>query len=472
LKPIDYRVYAVEDRNDNQLYDPGVDQVAFLDRAYNPASMPDFAIWYDSLRHYVSAEPQLYLRMFTDRAFRRQLLAMSERPLQHRAMLYFGAPHPKVEELLFDSIPSERVIWDPQTLGRDTVALWFDMPPEALPDTIRGRITYYKHDTVNRLQPVTETLTLPWRRIETKAEEREREKLERARRKAEEAGEEWTEPARPNPFAYELSLKGEVNPEEHLVVDFDYPLRSIDSARLLLTRTLDDGTIEDLPVRMERDTAQLRRWRILAPWKLEGDYTLTLPEGVFTDIAGFSNDSIVGRYTVADPERYATVLVRVEGRDPEAKYIVQLLDAAGALKQERRDVTTGEVLFRYVPAGEVRFRVIEDLNGNGRWDTGSLVERRQPERAEIFVNDEGLDTFSTKANWEFEVTMDMRRIFAPVTMQSLSRLLDEREAQRLRREAAKRAKEGNKKNDRYDRSDRGRIDNSMNATGNMFNQFR
>ncbi|MDE7123477.1 MAG: Ig-like domain-containing protein, partial [Alistipes sp.] len=31
LKPIDSRVYAVEDRNDNQLYDPGVDQVAFLD---------------------------------------------------------------------------------------------------------------------------------------------------------------------------------------------------------------------------------------------------------------------------------------------------------------------------------------------------------------------------------------------------------------------------------------------------------
>ena len=41
--------------------------------------------------------------------------------------------------------------------------------------------------------------------------------------------------------------------------------------------------------------------------------------------------------------------------------------------------------------------------------------------------------------------MDMNRIFAPVTMQSLSRLLDEREAQRLRREEEKRLKEGPKK---------------------------
>ena len=74
LKPIPYRVYAVEDRNDNQMYEPGTDQVGFLEGTYNPAELPDFAIWYDSLRHYVSAEPQLYLRMFTDKAFRRRLL--------------------------------------------------------------------------------------------------------------------------------------------------------------------------------------------------------------------------------------------------------------------------------------------------------------------------------------------------------------------------------------------------------------
>ena len=57
LKPIPYRIYAVEDKNDNQMYEPGSDQVGFLDGTYNPAEMPDFAIWYDSLRQYVTAEP-------------------------------------------------------------------------------------------------------------------------------------------------------------------------------------------------------------------------------------------------------------------------------------------------------------------------------------------------------------------------------------------------------------------------------
>jgi len=470
LKPIPYRVYAVQDKNDNQMYEPGSDQVGFLDGTWNPAELPDFAIWYDSLRRYVSAEPQLYLRMFTDRMFRRQILSQSERPLQHKAMLYFGAARPRIERIRFDSIPDDGFIVDPQTAGRDTLALWFTVPSASLPDTIRGEITYFKHDSLNTLQEVTEPLKLAWRKIETKEEERERERLERERRKAEEAGEEWVEPKKPNPFAFKMPTSGEINPENHLTVDFDYPLARLDSAAVLLTLTRPDQTIEDVPVHFERDTALLRRWRVRAPWTTEGQYTLTLPEGAIQDIAGFSNDSIVGKYTVADPEKYAVVKIRVKGRG-DTRYIIQLLDGNNALKQERRDVVPGEVQFNYVPAGEIKFRIIEDRNGNGKWDTGDVVLRRQPERAEMFADDRGEDTFATKANWEIEIDMDMNRIFAPMTMQSLTRLLDDREVQRLQREAEKRAKEGPKKQER-DRDEQNRLNNSMNATGNMFNTFR
>ncbi|MDE5707922.1 MAG: Ig-like domain-containing protein [Alistipes sp.] len=445
LKPIPYRVYAVQDKNDNQLYEPGADQVGFLEGTYNPAELPDFAMWYDSLRGYVSAEPQLYLRMFTDRAFRRQLLSQTERPLQHKAMLYFSAPHPQIDSIRFDSIPKGGFIVDPQTVGRDTLAIWFTVPSAELPDTIRGSVTYFKHDSVNELQRVTEPLKLSWRFIETKEQEREREKNERERRKAEEAGEEWVEPEKPNPFNVKLSLSGEVNPEEHLVADFDYPLARLDSAALLLTVTMPDNSVSDVPVHFVRDTAMLRRWYVRAPWKTGGTYTLTMPAGTFTDIAGFTNDSIVGKYTVLDPEKFAVVKINV--RAPEGRrYIIQLLDGNGALKQERRDVVSGPVQFNFVPAGNIKFRIIEDTNGNGKWDTGDVVLRRQPERAEFFFNDSGEDTFSTKANWEIEFEMDMSRIFAPVTMQSLSRLLDERELQRLRREEEKKAKEGPQNN--------------------------
>ena len=476
LKPIPYRVYAVQDKNDNQLYEPGTDQVGFLDGTYNPAELPDFAMWFDSIRNYVSAEPQLYLRMFTDRQFRRQLLAQSERPLQHKAMLYFSAAHPQIDSIRFDSIPDDGFIVDPQTVGRDTLALWFTVPSAELPDTIRGSITYYKHDSVNLLQRVTEPLKLPWRFVETKEQERERQKLERERRKAEEAGEEWTEPKPANPFAFKLSLSGEINPENHLVVDFDYPLARVDSSALLLTVTHPDKSVDDVPVHLVRDTASLRRWYFCAPWQTGGQYTLTVPEGAITDIAGFSNDSIVGKYTVLDPEKFATVKIDVAGREG-VRYIIQLLDGGGSLKQERRDVVSGPVQFDYVSPGEIKFRVIEDLDGNGKWDTGDVVARRQPERAEMYADASGVETFATKANWEIEFRMDMPRIFAPVTMQSLSRMLDERELQRLRREEEKRSKEKPKTDASRDRQNGdtggmggfGSMGGGMKSVSNVFN---
>ena len=161
------------------------------------------------------------------------------------------------------------------------------------------------------------------------------------------------------------------------------------------------------------------------------------------------------------------------GKSVSAMSMLQLLDGNNALKQEKRDVTTGDWQFNFVPAGEIKFRVIEDKNGNGKWDTGNVVERRQPERAEIYANDEGEDTFATKANWEVEFSIDMNTLFAPVTMESLSRTLEEREAQRLRREAEKRAKEPKKKGHSHDNNqNNNRMNNSMNSTGGMFNNFR
>ena len=471
LKPIPYRIYAVEDTNDNQMYDPGTDQVGFIEGTWNPAEMPDFAMWYDSVRRYVSAEPQLYFRMFMDKAFKRQVLSESQRPRQHQAMLYFSAAHPEIRSLRFDSIPADRVIVDPQTVGKDTIALWFNVPSASLPDTIKGEVVYLKHDTLNRLQPDTAQLKLFWRLIETKEQERAREKLERDRKKAEAAGEKFEEPKAENPFKFNMPTSGDLNPENHLTIDFDYPLVEADSSRLLLTRQLEDNTIEDVPIHMVRDTAMLRRWYLRAAWVPGGQYTLTIPDSVFRDVAGYANDSIVGKYTVYDPEKFATVKVHVASRDPQMRYIVQLLDGNGSLKQERRDVTVGDIQFNYVPAGEIKFRIIEDRNGNGKWDSGDLGARLQPERAEMYVNDEGEDTFATKTNWEIEFTMDMNRIFAPVTMKSLVRLLDEREAQRQQREAEKRAKELLKGDSRR-QGQQQTTNANFGSAGTMFNTFR
>jgi hypothetical protein len=138
LKPVDYRIYAFGVKNDNKMYEARTDMVGILEGTYNPAKMPEFAIWFDSLRMYPSAEPQLYFRMFTDKAFKNQRLVEAKRTDRKKLFLYFNADYPDIESIRLDSIPSDKILYDPITKGRDTLNLWLDVPAENLPDTIKG----------------------------------------------------------------------------------------------------------------------------------------------------------------------------------------------------------------------------------------------------------------------------------------------------------------------------------------------
>ena len=443
LKPVDYRIYAYYDSNDNQAYEPSIDKVGFLNEVYNPAKMPEFVIWYDSARRYYSADPQLYLRMFTDVSFSRQSLKESQRPEQHKLLLHFGAARPDIKKLEFEGIPSDSIIIEPLTEGRDTLALWLGVQSDKLPDTLRGSITYMKHDSVRVLRESTEELTLPWRRVESREQERERERQEKAKAKAEAEGKEWQEPARPSTFKMNkpgVSQQLSVNPEQDLELEFATPLIRFDSASIeLLSWSQKKDTLRER-VTFIADSISPRKWRLRSRWLPERDYRLFIPTDALADITGEGNDSITLNLTVADIEKFATLKFNVVPRTPGAVYVVQLLDASNKLLRELRDIGGGNHTINYVAAGDMRMRIIEDLNSNGKWDSGNLVERRQSERAEFYKNDNEEELFITKTGWEFEFTFDMQKIFAPVTMQELIERLDKRELVRLQQEEERRRK--------------------------------
>jgi uncharacterized protein (DUF2141 family) len=448
LKPVDYRIYAFEDTNGNMEYEPSVDQIGFLDTTYNPRYMPGFSIWFDSLRHYPSAEPQLYFRMFMDKRFARHTLSGHERLNRHKAMLYFGAPNPEVVAVKFDSIPEDKVIYDPQNYNRDTVALWFDIAPEELPDTIKGEITYFKHDSVNELVESTDKLRLAWVKVESKEERKKREEQEKEREKAEKAGEEWVAPKEENPFKLNMPSSGEFHKHKTLDMEFDFPLTKFDSTLVTLKMTTEENSeAKDVEFHFVQDTINRRKYQLKVDWTPKAKYELMMPAGVFENIARESNDTIKYSYTGADPEKFALLNINVKSTHPKARYILQITNAQGKVQREVRDVKTGKYVLDYITAGDIMLRVVEDMNGNGKWDTGDMVLMRQPERTEIFKNEDGQEVITTKENWEFDLEVDMDVLFAPITMESLVKMLDDREDERLKKLAideAKKRQEANK----------------------------
>ncbi|MEE1149130.1 MAG: Ig-like domain-containing protein, partial [Alistipes sp.] len=371
LKPVDYRIYAFEDTNGNMEYEPSVDQIGFLDTTYNPRYMPGFNIWFDSLRHYPSAEPQLYFRMFMDKRFARHTLSGHERLNRHKAMLYFGAPNPEVVAIKFDSIPEDKVIYDPQNYNRDTVALWFDIAPEELPDTIKGEITYFKHDSVNELVESTDKLRLAWVKVESKEERKKREEQEKEREKAEKAGEEWVAPKEENPFKLNMPSSGEFHKHKSLDMEFDFPLTKFDSTLVTLKMTTEENSeATDVEFHFVQDTINKRKYQLKVDWTPKAKYELMMPAGVFENIARESNDTIKYSYTGADPEKFALLNINVKSTHPKARYILQITNAQGKVQREVRDVKAGKYVLDYITAGDLMLRVVEDMNGNGKWDTG------------------------------------------------------------------------------------------------------
>ena len=365
-------------------------------------------------------------------------------------MLYFGAQNPEVVKIELDSIPEDKVIYDPQTIGKDTVALWFNLPAEELPDTIKGQITYFKHDSINNLVESSDKLRLAWVKTETKEEKQEREKQEKEREKAEKAGEEYVPPTPPNTFKVTMTTSGELNKDKNLDMEFDYPLTRFDSAAITL-RMVRDGESDTTNVDFHfvQDTLNRRKYQLRAEWVSKAKYTLTMPAGVFANIAQEQNDSMSYNYTGSDPEQYAIVRVNVKSSHPKTRYILQLTNAQGRTQKQIFDVKSGDYIFEYVSPGDVMLRVVEDKNGNGKWDTGDMVAMRQPERTEIYKNEEGVELITTKANWEFDIAVNMDQLFAPVTMESVIKMIDDREDARLKKlaeERAKKQKQGNKNN--------------------------
>ena len=185
---------------------------------------------------------------------------------------------------------------------------------------------------------------------------------------------------------------------------------------------------------------------VYVDWNNNKQFDVNL-EGNGPYIKGEGNDSITLNLTVSDVAKFATLRLNIIPRNEGAEYIVQLLDSSNKLQREFTHLSGGEHTINYVPTGEMRVRIIEDANRNGSWDSGNLVERRQSERAELYKNEQDEELFTMKAGWEFEFTLDMGSLFAPVTMDQLIERLNYREQVRLRKEAEEKLKNAGEHSD-------------------------
>ena len=394
-----YRVYALKDANNNNIYEPDQENVAFLSDPYRPATVFNDSIY--EFKKFNMKDTALCLARKTDvelNMFRekpsKQFIVKKERVGLRTAFLTFMAPNAKVNAMKIRGLPAEKLISQFNPL-QDSLELWVN-DQRRMPDTLHLLINYDKTDSLGNLVPTDEDVRL----VLDKKLKAELQKSSQRDIKHEDTIAVFKTEADPTTVE-----------QYGFQVEFKYPLIK-DAWDSLAFRSVNPRQQEKKErYRVTQDPHNLRRFTIMPQEKLMNgfDYYLKIPHRKFRDVNGYYNDSTEMKVTLPNDEKLSSISLEMTG--VRHRYIIDLLS-------EKRDKVIRSftiendqtVVFPYVTAGKYCVRITEDSNKNGLVDTGNILEHRQPEKVMFFkIKDKFLLDIPERT--EYVQKIDMGELF-------------------------------------------------------------
>ena len=441
VAPGKYRIYALMDGNQNYLYDSKTETVAFSDSIIIPSMMPatrQDTLWKDTLT-IDTIKTVGYTRFMPDdiilRAFKeentRQYLSRKERDKENHFILTFSAKAdtlPTLKGLNFDE--KDAFVIEANE-GNDSICYWVKDSLVYQMDTLAIQVDYLYTDTLDQLVPKTDTLYLAnklTREQRDKLKKQEEEKKEKERKKREKKG----EAPQPEPTLFlkmNVDAPSAFDINRNVVLSFDEPLARIDTSSIHVSVKEDTLWVEK-PFILVADSVIPRRYEILADWQPDREYQLKIDSTAITGLYGLHTDKVDQSFKVKKLDEYGTLFFNIRGVNQPA--IVELLDAAGKVIRQQRVTPEGTADFYYLaPNTKYYVRMFMDRNGNGKWDTGNVEKRMQPEEVYYLPK-----SWEMKANFDFEETWDIHS--TPVDKQKLD------EIKKQKPEEVKKVQERNK----------------------------
>lgn len=336
MRPGRYRAFALRDKNGNHRYDLPNESIAVADSVVEAGT--------DSSARVAA------LRLFTARD---TLQRMLDARLVDGAMRIALSRAAKTVELDPMDGPAMAGTWIPEwNFGADTVSLWYT-----------GADSLVRRSFLVRVDGVPMDTAL--------AEQRK--------------------PLAPLDIALApLSGSGGLEIRSTRLVGF------IDTTRMLLRK---DSV--DIPFRFSVSPGQLRRFKLTSPLQPGEKAVLTLLPGALTDHQRRTHDTLTLDLSIPGEKEVGnlTVTLHTHPNAYNGPYILELLDPNGAVTLTSTGVSLPDsVQWRSLPPRTYGLRLIEDANGNGRWDTGSLREALPPER--VHLQPGGA---SVRVGWDVEI---------------------------------------------------------------------
>lgn len=190
-----------------------------------------------------------------------------------------------------------------------------------------------------------------------------------------------------------LSVNKTKEPHKELNLILSAPVKDINS-KLLKLEFLSDSVYLPTEFTLKADTNHPLKIIIDAEFLEKTDYRIIVENGFISHSFGLSNFTDTLEFSTTSSVEYGNLLINFP--DPDKKYIVQLLksDVVVAEINSIKGITD----FQFIKPATYRLRVIEDKNGNLRWDTGNFDNHVQPEPIYYYPGE-----YEIRSNWNHEL---------------------------------------------------------------------
>lgn len=191
---------------------------------------------------------------------------------------------------------------------------------------------------------------------------------------------------------------GTIHFRERFTISSSIPLTKIDNSKIQLTNK------DSVAVAFTTEYDELKQeLKIDFPKEPLDTYFITAFPGAFTDYLEQANDTLVYKVKTQNLSEYGNLRIRLENVR-QFPVIVEITNSKGDLIASEYSEGNNIIDFNGLLPALFTLRVIYDENKNKIWDTGSYLEKRQPEEVIYYPTD-----IDVRANWDVDQTVDLRQ---------------------------------------------------------------
>ncbi|MCM1436915.1 MAG: Ig-like domain-containing protein [Prevotella sp.] len=381
LKPGPYRVFALQDMNNDFKWDnpeesiafypeivvPQTEQVTVADTIYDLKTMQIDTVVNRMRTRFLPND--LLLSLFNIN-FKQQYPVTTSRPDSTKINLVFNAKSPVTPSLIPINIsPSDDWYDLERSVTNDTLMFWLRDPEMIKADTLSFRLDYTKVLRNGDLEAAVDTITLVKPVVKKPKASKKKDKKE---------GE--TDIVKPELLSINVSAPSMMDIYAPVILETDQPLETFYSDAVHLEHLIDSvwSTVPDFGGVTLLDSLQIRKYAVKHPWEYGEQYRLRIDSLGVQSIYGLSNGPINQSFTIKKESDYSILNFSITGLNDSIPAFIELLSSSDS-PLRRAPVMNGNCTFKDVNPGTYYARLTIDSNGNGIFDTGNYDSQTQPE---------------------------------------------------------------------------------------------